>query len=123
MPKRQLQPIILHFVRLCTYSCPCATALAQSGLRKLQLIHEAKRVCPDVVIVLGEDLTRFRDASKHLYAFLRSFSWNSRCERLGFDERLVYLPPTWYKTVMHVHCYRTSRDHIVGSATSSIGSG
>lgn len=39
-----------------------------------------------MVIVLGEDLTRFRNASKQLYAFLSSFSWNSRCERLGFDE-------------------------------------
>lgn len=52
----------------------------------MQLITEAKKVCPDVVVVLGEDLTRFRDASKQLYAFLSSFSWNSRCERLGFDE-------------------------------------
>jgi DNA polymerase iota len=55
-------------------------------LYKLQLVTEAKKVCPDVVIVLGEDLTRFRNASKQLYAFLSSFSWNSRCERLGFDE-------------------------------------
>lgn len=39
-----------------------------------------------MVIVLGEDLTRFRNASKQLYTFLSSFSWNSRCERLGFDE-------------------------------------
>lgn len=53
---------------------------------KLQLITDAKKVCPDVVIVLGEDLTRFRNASKQLYAFLSSFSWNARCERLGFDE-------------------------------------
>jgi DNA polymerase iota len=60
-------------------------------LYKLQLISEAKKICPDVVIVLGEDLTRFRNASKELYSFLRSFSWNSRCERLGFDEvRLPY---------------------------------
>jgi DNA polymerase iota len=35
-------------------------------LYKLQLITEAKKVCPDVVIVLGEDLTRFRNASKQL---------------------------------------------------------
>jgi DNA polymerase iota len=55
-------------------------------LRKLQLISEAKQLCPDVVIVLGEDLSRFRNASKLLYAFLRAFSWNARCERLGFDE-------------------------------------
>ncbi|KAI4637133.1 hypothetical protein J4E93_010649 [Alternaria ventricosa] len=73
--KRQTDSVIVHF-----------------GLHKLQLIHEAKKVCPDVVIVLGEDLTRFRNASKELYAFLRSFSWNSRCERLGFDE--VFLDVT-----------------------------
>jgi nucleotidyltransferase/DNA polymerase involved in DNA repair len=64
----------------------CNYEARRRGLRKLQLIHEAKKACPDVVIVLGEDLTRFRNASKELYAFLRSFSWNSRCERLGFDE-------------------------------------
>jgi hypothetical protein len=64
----------------------CNYEARRRGLHKLQLIHEAKKVCPDVVIVLGEDLTRFRNASKELYAFLRSFSWNSRCERLGFDE-------------------------------------
>ncbi|KAK7533794.1 DNA polymerase-like protein iota [Phyllosticta citribraziliensis] len=38
------------------------------------------------VIVLGEDLTRFRDASKQLYRLVRAFSWNGRVERLGFDE-------------------------------------
>jgi len=56
------------------------------GLHKLQLIKDAKKVCPEVVIVLGEDLTRFRNASKELYNFLKSFSWNSKAERLGFDE-------------------------------------
>jgi nucleotidyltransferase/DNA polymerase involved in DNA repair len=59
---------------------------APQGLKKLQLISDAKRLCPDVVIVLGEDLARFRNASKELYSLLRSFSWNARCERLGFDE-------------------------------------
>jgi DNA polymerase iota len=41
---------------------------------------------PDVVIVLGEELGRFRDASKTLYKFLESFTWSERVERLGFDE-------------------------------------
>jgi hypothetical protein len=66
----------------------------------LQLISEAKRLCPDVVIVLGEDLTRFRNASKELYAFLRSFSWNARCERLGFDEVRSRMRPL----AMSQHC-------------------
>ena len=47
---------------------------------------EARTLCPDVVIVLGEDLTRFRNASKTLYNLLRAFSWNDKVERLGFDE-------------------------------------
>ncbi|KAF1350465.1 DNA/RNA polymerase [Lizonia empirigonia] len=64
----------------------CNYEARKRGLYKLQLITDAKKVCPDVVIVLGEDLTRFRNASKQLYAFLSSFSWNARCERLGFDE-------------------------------------
>lgn len=64
----------------------CNYEARRRGLHKLQLINDAKRTCPDVVIVLGEDLTRFRDASKELYSFLRAFSWNSRVERLGFDE-------------------------------------
>lgn len=64
----------------------CNYEARRRGLRKLQLIKEAKQVCPDVVIVLGEDIGRFRDASKKLYRFLRGFSWNDRAERLGFDE-------------------------------------
>ena len=52
----------------------------------MQLIREAKKVCPDVVIVLGEDLTRFRDASKDLCNFLRQAVWSGKVEKLGFDE-------------------------------------
>ncbi|OAG15454.1 DNA/RNA polymerase [Alternaria alternata] len=113
--KRQSDSVIVHFDYDCFYasvfehenpalrSLPLAVQQKQiivtcnyearrRGLHKLQLIHQAKKVCPDVVIVLGEDLTRFRNASKQLYTFLRSFSWNSRVERLGFDE--VFLDVT-----------------------------
>ncbi|KAF2708427.1 DNA/RNA polymerase [Pleomassaria siparia CBS 279.74] len=64
----------------------CNYEARRRGLYKLQPIKEAKRVCPEAVIVLGEDLTRFREASKKNYSFLASFSWNSKAERLGFDE-------------------------------------
>jgi DNA polymerase iota len=64
----------------------CNYEARRQGLHKLQLIRDAKKQCPDVVIVLGEDLTRFRDASKELYGFLRNFSWSGKVERLGFDE-------------------------------------
>lgn len=39
-----------------------------------------------MVIVLGEELGRFRDASKALYNFLEAFTWSGKVERLGFDE-------------------------------------
>lgn len=64
----------------------CNYEARRRGLRKLQLIREAKQICPDVVIVLGEDLSKFRDASKDLYLFLRDFVWGGRVEKLGFDE-------------------------------------
>ena len=47
---------------------------------------DAVRICPEAVVILGEDLTRFRDASKMLYNFLRDRVWSDRAERLGFDE-------------------------------------
>lgn len=43
-------------------------------------------MCPEVTIVLGEDLTRFRNASKDNYDLLRSYAWSKKVERLGFDE-------------------------------------
>jgi DNA polymerase iota len=39
-----------------------------------------------VIIELGEDISRFRDASKELYGFVKEYTWNGRVERLGFDE-------------------------------------
>ncbi|KAI5466875.1 hypothetical protein BGZ63DRAFT_410011 [Mariannaea sp. PMI_226] len=56
------------------------------GLRKLMTVTEAKRVCPQLVLVDGEDLTPFRDTSKILFDFFKSHSWNGLLERLGFDE-------------------------------------
>ncbi|PGG99623.1 hypothetical protein AJ80_09318 [Polytolypa hystricis UAMH7299] len=70
----------------------CNYEARRRGLRKLQLIKQARKLCPDVVVMLGEDLTKFRDASKCLYAFLKGFIWGNRAERLGFDE--VFLDVT-----------------------------
>ncbi|KAK2625829.1 hypothetical protein QTJ16_005141 [Diplocarpon rosae] len=64
----------------------CNYEARRRGLKKLQLITDARTICPDVVIVLGEELGRFRDASKSNYKFLESYSWSGKVERLGFDE-------------------------------------
>ena len=72
----------------------CNYEARRRGLYKLQLVHEAKKMCPDVIIVLGEDLTRFRNASKDNYNFLRGYTWSDKVERLGFDE-VSLLKMTW----------------------------
>ena len=59
---------------------------------KLTTLAEAKRLCPDLVVVDGEDLSPFRNVSKRLYALLRSYSWSAKVERLGLDE--VFLDVT-----------------------------
>lgn len=64
----------------------CNYAARQRGLFKLQRISEARQQCPDAVIVLGEDLTRFRDVSRELYLCLRGMVWGDRVEKLGLDE-------------------------------------
>jgi len=69
-----------HIIVTCNYEA------RRRGLHKLQLIKDARRICPDVIIELGEDISRFRDASKDLYGFLKAFSWSGKVERLGFDE-------------------------------------
>ena len=40
----------------------CNYEARRRGLHKLMLIKDAKRVCPDVIIELGEDISKFRDA-------------------------------------------------------------
>ncbi|KAG5958709.1 hypothetical protein E4U57_001133 [Claviceps arundinis] len=56
------------------------------GVKKLMLVSEARELCKGLVLVDGEDLSPFRDMSKILFNFLRSYSWNNKAERLGFDE-------------------------------------
>ena len=64
----------------------CNYEARRRGLHKLMLIKDARRVCPDVIIELGEDISRFRDASKELYNFIKEYTGNGKIEKLGFDE-------------------------------------
>ncbi|KAI1388333.1 DNA/RNA polymerase [Hypoxylon trugodes] len=114
-PKRNDDRVILHFDYDCFYAsvfenanptlkglplgvkqksilATCNYAARARGVKKLMLISEAQKICPDIVIISGEDLTPFRDASKKLWSVLRSHSWNGRVERLGLDE--VFLDVT-----------------------------
>jgi DNA polymerase iota len=79
-PRHRLKATKKQIVVTCNYEA------RRRGLRKLELIGEAKKKVPDLIIVLGEELGRFRDASKALYKFLEAFTWSGKVEKLGFDE-------------------------------------
>jgi DNA polymerase iota len=70
----------------------CNYVARRHGVKKLMPIAQAKKICPDLVLADGEDLSPFRDVSKRLHALLRSYSWNGKVERLGLDE--VFLDVT-----------------------------
>ncbi|RUS16910.1 hypothetical protein BC937DRAFT_90660 [Endogone sp. FLAS-F59071] len=67
-----------HIIVTCNY-------LARAkGVGKLQLVTEALKRCP--VILNGEDLERYRAASKKIFHLARSMVWGEKVERLGLDE-------------------------------------
>ncbi|KAK7948341.1 uncharacterized protein PG986_009227 [Apiospora aurea] len=115
IPMPQDDRIILHFDYDCFYAsvfenetpalkalplgikqksilATCNYVARARGVKKLMLISDAEKICPELVLRNGEDLTRFRDVSKRLWSFLRSHSWNRKVERLGLDE--VFLDVT-----------------------------
>ncbi|KAJ2956114.1 hypothetical protein NQZ79_g8000 [Umbelopsis isabellina] len=69
-----------HIIVTCNY-----IARAR-GIKKLQLLTDALKLCPDLVIVNGEDLERYRVASKSIFHLARSIVWGKKVERLGMDE-------------------------------------
>ena len=59
---------------------------AGAGVGKLMRIDKAKAVCPELVLVSGEDLTPYREASSQIFAALSAFG---PCQKLGLDELFV----------------------------------
>jgi len=55
---------------------------------KLQGIIAAKERCPGLLLISGEDLSPYRQASKKILHVLQRFG---RAERLGMDEVLPWL--------------------------------
>lgn len=53
------------------------------GVTKLQGITVAKERCPGLVLISGEDLSPYRQASKQILSVLQRFGV---AERLGMDE-------------------------------------
>lgn len=57
------------------------------GVKKLMLVNEAKVLCPELVLVNGEDLTPYRQMSQKIFDVLLNYT--SLVEKLGFDENFM----------------------------------
>ncbi|XP_045043712.2 DNA polymerase iota isoform X4 [Desmodus rotundus] len=65
----------------------CNYEARELGVKKLMTVRDAKEKCPQLVLVNGEDLTRYREMSYKVTELLEEFS--PVVERLGFDENFV----------------------------------
>lgn len=59
----------------------------ECGIRKCMLVDDAKKLCPNLVLVNGEDLKDYRQISYRVTDFLQKFT--PLVERLGLDENYV----------------------------------
>ncbi|RYP57489.1 hypothetical protein DL769_009438 [Monosporascus sp. CRB-8-3] len=92
----------------------CNYVARTRGVRKLMPVAQARAACPDLVVVCGEDLAPFRDASRRLWAFLRGAVAGARTERLGLDE--VFLDVTaavvYNRALLNPNALRDSFFHL-----------
>lgn len=56
------------------------------GVKKLALIRDAMRQCPELILVNGEDLSYFRKVSNEIFHLVSSMVWGGQVEKLGMDE-------------------------------------
>lgn len=57
------------------------------GVKKMMLINEAKKLCPELVLVNGEDLTKYKQMSGRINEIMHKFTPN--VEKLGLDENYL----------------------------------
>ncbi|KAM8780469.1 DNA polymerase iota [Rhynchonycteris naso] len=78
----------------------CNYEARKLGVKKLMSVRDAKEKCPQLVLVNGEDLTRYREMSYKVTELLEEFS--PVVERLGFDENFVDLTEMVEKRLQQV---------------------
>ena len=81
------------------------------GVKKMSTRAEALKICPEMIMVNGEDLTVYREFSMKMFNILKMFS--SVVEKVGLDENFVDVTKNIDKMVMDFqgsyivkgHCY------------------
>ncbi|KAI8808681.1 hypothetical protein BJ742DRAFT_277740 [Cladochytrium replicatum] len=72
----------------------CNYVARAAGVTKLELLTTAIRKCPSLVLINGEDITRYRRISKAIFSFVdclfnKGTSSKSPVQRLGLDELFI----------------------------------
>lgn len=57
------------------------------GITKCMTVTEAKKLCPNLVLVNGEDLINYRRMSQNIFEVIHEYA--SAVEKLGFDENFI----------------------------------
>lgn len=57
------------------------------GITKCMTVTDAKRLCPNLVLVNGEDLINYRRMSQNIFDLVHEYA--SVVEKLGFDENYI----------------------------------
>lgn len=57
------------------------------GIKKMTLITEARKLCPELVLVDGEDISKYKQMSARINEIMHKFSGN--VEKLGLDENYL----------------------------------
>ncbi|BFF91537.1 DNA polymerase iota [Drosophila madeirensis] len=65
----------------------CNYVARARGVHKLMLVADALQLCPDLVLVNGEDLTPYRLMSQKIFDLLLNYT--PMVEKLGFDENFM----------------------------------
>jgi len=73
-----------HIVVTCNYHA------RELGVKKLMLTSKARELCPEIVLMCGEDLTKYRAANEIVHQALRRACGSAtKIEKLGLDEFFV----------------------------------
>lgn len=113
-PQLKSQPFIVYQKNIiATLSYP-ARAL---GLKKLDRVSDAKKAHPNIKLVNGESLSKYRKEGKKLWKFIKQKVSGCAVERLGLEEVWIDLSPT-----MEV-CYDILQNYGFFEYTSALSNG
>ena len=82
------------------------------GVKKMSTKAEALKVCPEMIMVNGEDLTIYRDFSMKMFNILKTFS--PIVEKVGFDENFIDVTKSIDDMVLKSHDGCTIAGHCFG---------